>query len=212
MTRVTWGEPGVKIFQTGVDRGMFYTGFGIAVPWNGLSSVAESPTGGTPQDYYVDGQKILTVSIGEEFAGTITAFSIPDEFAPCAGRLELSGSLFVSDQPRPSFNFSYRTLLGNDLDGLAYGYKVHLVYNALASISDFAHVTNSDAPGLTAYSLAFTTTSEAVDGYRPTSHFVVDSISLDPAILAQLEAILYGDSSNDPSWPAVSDLMTLITS
>ena len=187
---------------------MLYTA-DSAVPWNGLASVTEAPSGGDAQDYYIDGMKTLNIAALEEFAGTIEAFSSPVEFAPCAGRLEISPALYVADQAKRSFGFSYRTLLGNDVSGISLGYRLHLVYNALAKISDFSHGTNSETVNVIPYSWAITTIPEVVTGFKPTSHFVVDTISLDPDILGQLEAILYGDDDNDPRFPSAQEFVTL---
>jgi hypothetical protein len=199
------------LFQTGVDRGMLYVGTSIAVPWSGLASVTEAPTGGAAQDYFLDGRKILSVSSAEEFTAKIEAFASPLEFAICAGRVEISPALYVADQPRQSFNFSYRTLIGNDVDGIDYAYKVHLVYNALAQISDFTHGTTSDKSSVVTNSWSITTTPVVVTGFLPASHFVADSRLIDPTILGQLEDILYGSDATDPRFPSAQEFLTLLS-
>jgi hypothetical protein len=208
--RATWDDAGTRLFQTGVDRGMLYVGTSVAVPWSGLASVTESPTGGDAQEYYLDGRKILSISSSEEFAAKIEAFASPLEFAICAGRVEISPALYVSDQPRQGFGFSYRTLIGNDDLGTDFAYKVHLVYNALAQISDFTHGTVTDKANVSTYSWAVTTTPVVVVGYKPASHFVADSRTVDPLVLAQLESILYGDDSDDPRFPSAQEFLTLL--
>jgi hypothetical protein len=209
MTRISWGGVGDRVFQAGVDRGMLYINTDVAVPWNGLSSVTEAPTGADPQDYYLDGRKIQSIAASEEFGATIDAFSSPIEFAPCAGRLNLSPALYVADQPRAKFGFSYRTMIGNDVNSTDLAYKVHLVYNAVAQISDFTHTTDSDSAAPIVYSFTVTTLPEEIDEFKPTSHFVVDSRKIDPTILSQLEAILYGDDDNDPRFPSAQEFATL---
>lgn len=208
MTRVTWNDVGQRLFHAGVNRGMLYVE-NVAVPWNGLMSITEAPTGGVAQPYYLDGRKILSISALEEYSATIETLAAPIEFAPCAGRLRLSPGLFVTDQPKPMFSFSYRTLIGNDVLSTSFGYKLHVVYNATAKISDFSHGTISDSPSVSAYSFDVETVPVLVAGFKPTAHIVIDS-RLDSDILAQVESILYGDNTDDPRVPTASELVTLL--
>lgn len=212
MSRVTWGNVGQRLFHAGVDRGMLYIGSYVAVPWTGLVSVSEAATGGDPQPYYLDGQKILNIAAAEEFEATITAFSSPLEFASCAGRMQVSPGLYATDQPKQTFGFSYRTLIGNDVMGTAFAYKVHVVYNALAQISDFSHGTLDESPSADSYSWVIDTVPVTVDGYRPTAHIVIDSRLNSSDILLQVENILYGDDDDDPRFPSAQELVTLLAS
>ena len=64
--KIVWDAEGERLFETGVDRGVLYpideTGaYGIGVPWNGLTSVSESPEGGEPNPIYADNQKYLNL-------------------------------------------------------------------------------------------------------------------------------------------------------
>ena len=213
MTRATWDDAGLRLFHTGVDRGMLYTGdkIPLAVPWSGLASITEASAGSDPSPYYLDGQKILNLATGENFAGTIEAFASPDEFAPCAGRGRLSVGLYATDQPRQQFGFSYRTLVGNDLVGTTYGYKIHVVYNATAQVANFVHTTLTNDPSPKTNTWAFTTYPVAVAGFKPTSHFIFDTRSVDPDLITNLENILYGDDSDDPRLPTSDELITLLT-
>jgi hypothetical protein len=208
MTRATWDDAGLRLFHTGVDRGMLYTGdlIPLAVPWSGLASITEASAGSDPSPYYLDGQKILNLATGENFAGTIEAFSSPDEFAPCAGRGRLSTGLFASDQPRQKFGFTYRTLVGNDTVGTGFAYKVHVVYNATAQVSNFVHTTATDNPSPKTNTWAFTTYPVMVPGYKPTSHFIFDTRIIDPHIMANLEDVLYGNDTDDPRIPDIDEL------
>src|SRR6478735_3456324 len=132
MTRLTWGDTGRRYFEAGTDRGVLFVGNNPGVPWNGLKSVSESPSGGEPKAYYVDGFKYLNVASAEEYAATIEAFSAPAEFGVCDGSMMLGNGLFATQQPRRPFHFTYRTRVGNDLEGVDHGHKIHLIYNALA--------------------------------------------------------------------------------
>jgi hypothetical protein len=209
MTRATWDDAGLRLFHTGVDHGMLYTGdlIPLAVPWSGLASVTEASVGSDPSPYYLDGQKILNLPTGENFAGTIEAFSSPDEFAPCAGRGRLSIGLFATDQPRQKFGFSYRTLVGNDLKGTAFAYKIHIVYNATAQVSNFVHTTLTNDPSPKTSTWAFTTVPEVIPGFKPTSHVVFDTRHVDQYIIAKLEDILYGNADADPRLPTADELL-----
>jgi hypothetical protein len=206
MSKVTWDSQGRRLYHAGVDRGMLYVGAGVAVAWNGLVSVTESPVGGDGQPYYLDGQKALDLPAGEDFAAKIETFASPIEFAPCAGRLSLALGLYAGNQPPATFGFSYRTLIGND-SSANLGYKINIVYNALALVADFEHTTISASPSIATYSFGITTVPIAIPGYRPTAHVIFDS-RLVP--VSDVETILYGDTDNDPRLPTVTELATLL--
>jgi hypothetical protein len=211
MARVIWDDAGERLYQVGVDRGMLYMDPVTAVPWSGLVSMTESPSGGDAQLFYLDGVAILNTPLGEDFAASLEAFSAPPEFAPCAGRGRLSAGLYAGEQPKASFNFSYRTLIGNDIVGTSFAYKIHLVYNAMAQVTDFQHSTDASAASIKTQSWGLTTTPEAPAGYRPTSHFIFDTTKVDPAAIARLEDILYGDVDNDPRMPTADEVVGLLT-
>lgn len=215
MAGITWDEVGLRVYQTGVDRGMLYTTeFGVlsvAVPWSGLASVTEAPVGGDPSPYYLDGRKILNIAAGVDFAGTIQAYSAPLEFAPCAGHTQMSTGLYAADQPKQTFGFSYRTMIGNDLVGTSFGYKLHLVYNATAKVSDYTHATVSKSPSPNVVSWDITTVPLPVAGYRPTSHFIFDTRYVASNIISHIEDILYGNDTDDPRMPTQDELFTYLT-
>lgn len=212
MTRVVWDDTGQRRYRTGVDRGMLYT-TDAAVAWNGLASVTESPVVSDPTAVYLDGQKILNLPEGEDFAATISAYSAPIEFAPCAGRLLLQAGMYATDQPRETFWFSYRTLNGDDVSIVGATYRLHVVANAIATVGDFAHTTVSDKAAATLQSIAITTTPVVISGMRPTAHFVFDTRLASSDHIHAIEAILYGDQDgNDPRIPTTTELYTLLTS
>ena len=214
MTRATWDTIGTRLFHSGVDRGMLYTGSDIplAVPWVGLVSMTESPEGGTTKEIFLDGRKILDIPAGEDFAGTIEAFAAPIEFAPCAGRSHLSTGLFAADQPRQIFGFSYRTIVGNDSSGTSYAYKIHVVYNATAQTSNFTHSTTTDTPNPATHSWTITTVPETIGQGRPTAHVVFDTRFNSSDAISGLEDILYGNDTDDPRLPTTIDLAHLLAS
>lgn len=212
MTRVVWNAVSERVFEAGVDRGMLYIDDDAGVPWNGLTSVAESPSGGDVQPYYIDGIKYLNVTADEEFAATIEAYTYPEEFEQCDGTAVVDNGLFATQQPKKAFSFCYRTLVGNDVSGIDKGYKIHVVYNASAAPTERANSTMSDSIDPFNFSWAIVTLPPDFVGFKPTSHFMIDSRRTPPDLLSQIEDILYGSSSDDPRIPSVGELLYLFTS
>lgn len=212
MTRLNWDARGERFFETGVDRGVLYVGNNVGVAWPGLISVGENPSGGEPRPYYIDGVKYLNLSSAEEFQATIAAFSSPKEFGVCDGEAAIQNGLFVTQQPRKAFNFSYRTQIGNDIEGKAHGYKIHLVYNALAGPSSRTNSTVASETEPGSLSWEITTLPPSLTGRKPTSHFVIDSRSTPKGLLNAIEDILYGSAAAQPRMPLVSELVTLFKS
>lgn len=211
MARLVWGSFGERYYETGVDRGVLYVGENLGVAWPGLISVSESPSGGDPKPYYLDGNKYLNLSSAEEFEAVISALSNPPEFGPCDGTVSIQNGLFVAQQPRVPFSFSYRTLIGNDVAGNDLGYKIHLVYNALAAPSQRENTTLRDSVDLMALSWSVTTLPPEITGYRPTSHMLVDSRYASPENLSAVEDILYGSESGSAQMPTPDELIAIFT-
>jgi Concanavalin A-like lectin/glucanases superfamily len=209
--RVTWDALGERLFHTGVDHGMLYVGTEVAVPWNGLLSVTQTADSSDNREYFLDGDKILNLPAADDFAAQLEALSFPVEFAPCAGRKELSPGLFATNQPKQLFGFSYRTRIGNDVAGTDYAYQIHVVYNALAQLSDFTHNTVDSSPSAESYSWNITTVPAIpADGFKPASHIVIDSRFLPAAILTPIENVLYGSSVVGPKLPSLQQLYSLL--
>lgn len=211
MARLVWSSFGQRFYEIGVDRGVLYVGVAPGVAWSGLISVEESPTGGEAKPLYMDGIKYLNLSSAEEYAATINAFTSPEEFGPCDGTVSIQNGLYVTQQPRKSFGLSYRTKLGNDVDGPDHAYKIHLVYNGLASPASRSNATITDSPSPNNFSWAITTLPPAITGYKPTAHFVVDSRFTPTDVLSGLEDILYGTDSVAARLPSVSELIDLFS-
>lgn len=214
MTALTWDQVGERLYETGVDHGVLYipNGSGIydfGVAWNGLTAVTESPTGAEASPQYADNIKYLNLVSAEEFGATIEAFTYPEEFGQCDGTAAPTPGVLLGQQGRKSFGLAYRTRLGNDLDGVDYGYKLHLIYGALAAPSEKAYATINDSPEAITFSWEVATTPVLVDGYKPTSVIVIDSSEVDPADLANLEEILYGDVGVDPRLPLPDEVVSL---
>lgn len=210
MARISWDGIGQRFFETGVDRGVLFVEGEKAVPWNGLISVDEGSDGGEPKPYYIDGVKYLNLASVEEFTAKLSAFYSPPEFDQCDGMLELATGLSVGQQKRKPFGLSYRTMIGNDIEGSDHGYKIHLIYNALASPSDRAHKTINDSGEAGELSWDLTTTPTLFKTDVFSAHLVLDSTEVDPGVIAEVEDILYGTSTSPARMPTGQELISLI--
>lgn len=211
MTTLSWDADGDRFYETGVDRGVLYipTGgvYSDGFAWNGLTTITESPSGAEANAQYADNIKYLNLLSVEELGGTIEAFTWPDEFGQCDGTASPEVGVLVAQQRRKTFGLSYRTLLGNDIDGNDYGYKLHLLYGAQASPSEKAYATVNDSPEPITFSWEFTTTAVPVTDLKPTSLLVIDSTLVDADNLATLEEALYGTALTDPRLPLPDEVI-----
>lgn len=209
--RLNWGAVGERFYETGVDRGVLYVGNAAGVPWTGLISVSENPTGGGAKPYYFDGIKYLNIAEAEEFEATVEAFYSPPEFGPCDGVSSVQNGLFATQQPRKPFGMSYRTKLGNDTNGADHAYKIHLVYNALAAPSQRSNATISDSTEPSNFSWQLTTLPPALTGHKPSAHLIIDSRLTDSLTLIAVEDILYGSESDGSRLPSPNELVALFS-
>ena len=206
MARLIWDKTGERTYETGVKQGVLYPiqNGGLytkGVAWNGLTAVTESPSGAEASPQYADDIKYLNLVSAEEFGATIEAFTYPDEFTVCDGSVEIEPGVIVGQQNRKLFGLSYRTALGNDVDGTDHGYKLHLIYGALAAPSEKAYATINDSPEAITFSWEVTTTPVSVSNLKPTASLIIDSTKVDTAKLTVLENILYGTDSVEPRLP-----------
>lgn len=216
MSELTWDGTGERLYETGVDHGVLYiptdgvynTGFA----WNGLTTVTESPSGAEPTPMYADNIKYINLLSREDFAATIEAYTYPEEFEQCDGTASPEPGVALSQQARKLFGMSYRTRIGNDVDADDHGYKLHLIYGALAAPSEKAYATVNDTPEAITFSWEISTTEVNVTGYKPTALITIDSTTVDPTALASLEALLYGASLTEPSLPLPDAVIALFTS
>lgn len=197
MPPLTWDQVGERTYEVGVDRGVLYIPnasgvYDLGYAWNGLTTVTESPSGAEASPQYADNIKYLNLVSAEEFGGTIEAFTYPEEFAQCDGTALPEPGVAVGQQDRKTFGMSYRTKMGNDVDGTDFGYKLHLLYGLQASPSEKAYATINDSPEAISFSWEFTSTPHAVTGLKPTSLIVVDSTVVEATALSDLEDLLYG--------------------
>ena len=213
MSKIIWDETGKRLYETGVKQGVLYPQSGGSYPkgvaWNGLTAVTESPSGAEASPQYADDIKYLNLVSAEEFGATIEAFTYPDEFGVCDGSAEIQPGIIVGQQNRKLFGLSYRTTLGNDTEGTDHGYKLHMVYGALAAPSEKGYTTINDSPEAMALSWEVTTTPVSVTGFKPTASLIIDSTKVDPAKLAALELILYGNTGVDARLPLPDEIASI---
>jgi hypothetical protein len=211
MTQLAWDNVGERYFEAGVDRGVLYPPIGDGVPWNGLISVDESPSGGDITPYFIDGIKYINRSAAEEFEATIEAYTYPEEFAQCDGSAELyqSQGLFATQQKRRPFGLSYRTLIGNDVNAEEHAYKLHIIYNALAEPSKRTYQTTGEDTEPTTFSWDISTTIVPVPGVENSAHLVIDTRQAWPWAVAAVEAVLYGTEDTPPRLPTPQELVDL---
>lgn len=201
MSKLAWDKTGERLYETGVKNGVLYLQdkdgkYTKGVAWNGLTAVTESPSGAESTPLYADDIKYLNLVSAEEFGATIEAYMHPDEFAECDGSAEIAPGVTIGQQARKTFGLCYRTSLGNDVDGVDHGYKLHIVYGALAAPSERSFTSINDSPEAITLSWEITTTPVAVTGFKPTAHLEINSTKVDKAKLAALEAILYGTDAD----------------
>lgn len=208
MAQLVWDSPGSRVYETGVSNGVLYVDDADGVAWNGLVAVTESPNGGQVTPYYVDGIRYLNRAGVEEFEGTIEAFTYPDEFEPCVGVSSVNYGLFAMHQRRRSFSMAYMTRVGTDMDPRA-GYKVHVIYNAMIEPSQRANKSMSDAVDPLNFQWKIVTKPPSMVGYKPTSHFVIDSRKTPKSLLNQVFDILFGSQTTPPRLPSVAELLDL---
>ena len=214
MAKLIWDKIGERFYETGVDRGVVYPQEAGKYPkgaaWNGLINATLTPSGAEPSALYANNHKYLQLMSVEELGGSIEAYTYPDEFAECDGSTTIVAGVRATQQKRKAFGFSFRNLVGNDTEGDSLGYKLHLIYGALASPSEQSNATVNDSPEAKTMSWEYSTTPIEMDGFEPISHIEIDSTKVNAEKLAALEAILYGSESAEARLPLPDEIVTLM--
>ena len=215
MPKLIWDQTGERFYETGVQQTVLYPqGLGGTYPegfaWNGVIGITESPSGAEATPLYADNIKYLNLISTEEFGASIEAYTYPDEFGQCDGSAELVAGVNVGQQTRKTFGLSYKTLKGNDESGDDHGYKLHLIYGALAAPSEKGYATVSDSPEAITFSWELTTTPVEVPGFKPAASITIDSTKVDPAKLKALEGILHGSEEEAARLPLPAEIATLM--
>ena len=215
MAKIVWDESGKRIYETGVRKGVLYLqdaqgAYTKGVAWNGLTAVTESPSGAEPTALYADDIKYLELFSAEEFGATIEAYTYPAEFEKCDGSASLGTGVTIGQQDRATFGLCYRTVLGNDVKGSEFGYKLHLIYGAKAKPSEKGYQTINDSPEAITFSWEISTTPVNVAGFKPTACVTIDSTKIAPDKLTQIETLLYGDVSSEPKLPLPDEIAGIL--
>lgn len=197
MSRLKWDKTGERFYETGVDQGVLFKalpngqGYDKGVVWNGLTNVTESPSGAELSAVYADNIKYLNLMSAEEFAGSIEAYTYPDEFAECDGSAQIAEGVQIGQQNRVPFAFCYRTKIGNDVNP-DLGYKLHIIYGAMASPSERPYETVNDSPEAISFSWDISCTPVEVAGFKPTAHVELDSRKVPEGKMTTILNRLYG--------------------
>ncbi len=215
MAKLVFDELGKRFYETGVSNAVLFPQaddgtYPKGVAWNGITAANESPSGAESNDQYADNMVYLSLTGAEKFEGTIEAFSSPAEFDECDGMKEISKGLTVSQQTRKPFGFAYKSILGNDIKGNDYGYKLHIWYGCKAAPSERSHSTVNDSPEPQNPSWSISSTPVAVPGAKPSSVLTFNSTTTPADKLKKIEDILYGTEAADARLPLPTELLELL--
>ena len=215
MSKIKWDEEGKKTYETGTKQGVLYPiqndgTYSLGVPWNGLTAVTESPSGAEASPIYADDVKYLNLFSAEEFGATVEAYTYPKEFEECDGTAEIAAGVTIGQQDRKKFGMSYRTVLGNDVKNDSYGYKLHIIYGAMAQPSEKAYKTKNDSPEAITFSWTLTTTPVNVKDHKPTASLVIDSTKTSAEKMEAIERILYGTDDTDARLPLPDEIVEIL--
>ena len=215
MARLQWDKIGERLYEAGVEKGVLYVQningtYNKGVAWNGLIGVNVSPSGAEPTKLWANNTQYGTVLSQEELGATIEAYTYPDEFAVCDGSAELATGVHIGQQTRMPFALSYVTKIGNDVQSLDHGYKIHIIYGALAAPSEKNYQTINESTEAITFSWEVTTTPVDVPGFKPTAYVTIDSTAVDTVTLKQIEDTLYGTDSDDPELLMPADILAII--
>lgn len=207
---LVWDKVDERYYQHGCDRGVLYPDGADPVVWNGITGVTESGNGASTL-YYIDGQVFLADVDPTDFAGSLTAYFFPDAFADCVGFPQIAEGLFMDNQKPKRFSLSYRNLVGSGHAGDQFGYQIHLIYKAMASIGAKQRKSLTSGPTPMEFDFDIVATPIKIPGFRPSAHLVIDTRYLTPDTVADLEAILYGTDETPGAMPDPTVLFELMS-
>ena len=217
--KLKWDETGSHVYETGIDMGVLYLLSGetyqTGVAWNGLTGVTESPSGAENTALYADNIKYLNLMSNEEFGATIEAYTYPKKFEKCLGEIGIGPGVIFGQQPRSHFGFCYRTKLGDDINGIDRGYKIHIVFDCLAKPSEKGYSTINDSPEAITFSWEITTNQVIATGYKPTSVLTLESKKFKDGgmwnALKYIEGMLFGTDETEAKLPFISEILEAIS-
>lgn len=206
MATLVWDKLDERLYQLGVDRGVLYLEDGTAVPWNGLTGIEES-SDNEVKVFALDGVRYLVNFTPGDFSAKLKAITYPEEFDEVNGIAKSSPGFSFHNQPAKSFGLSYRTRVGNGLQGSDFGYKIHILYNIIADPESIGYTTLQDS-SVQPIELTWTLTGTPpkVKGYRPSVHISIDSTKIPSDLLTLIESTLYGTETTQPSLPPIEEI------
>jgi hypothetical protein len=209
MAELVWDQVGDRLYETGISKGVLYKDDGYGVAWNGLTSIQEDIST-EAEPIYFDGVKFNDVITIGDFTANLRAFTYPDEFLKYEGTLKDQTGFYVMNQPQSRFGLSYQTKIGDDIDGIESGYKIHVLYNLTAVPAQRVYETLGEEVDPLEFEWSLTAIPEEIENFRPTAHVIFNSREIDPNLLQDIEDILYGDEENDSRLPSLKGLATFI--
>lgn len=205
MTRLVWDLPNEKPYEYGVDRGVFYAEDSLGFVWNGLIRIVESSVGGEQESYYFDGVKYLDTVTPKNYKAALSAYSSPLVFPPYVGDSPVVPGFILTRQGKRRFGLSYRTFIGTDV-----GYKIHIIYNILATTQHRNYATITDSGIAQVFSWGIEAVPPVTNRYRPSAHYILDSTKVPPDVLKVIEDILYGTDGSPSRIPDVDELLDIL--
>ena len=216
---LVWDQIGERLYQIGVSNGVLFpydtsnSSYGNGVAWNGLVNVTEKPSGAEASPLYADNIKYLDLISNEQYGLSIEAFMYPDEFKACNGESELATGVSIGQQKRSMFGFSWMSKIGNDTDGNDHGYIIHLAYGCRAGVTEQGHATINESAEAPTMSWEVSTTPIEVAGFKPTAHIAINSLKVNnDTKMTTLKNKIWGSTTNPPTMPTISDLLTIFGS
>lgn len=218
MAAIKWDESSKRYYETGTSHGVLFPlaadgKYEKGVAWNGLISVKQAPDGAESKPIYANNSKYISMTSAENFKGSISAYTYPEEFSACDGSKEVSTGVFVGQQSRKPFGLVYSTIVGNDTEGIDYGEKIHFIYEAKVAPSSRDYSTINEDPEAIEFSWEFSTTPTEVSeilqeqGIKKTSYVCIDCTKLKPETVKKIKEIIYG-GTGEPKMPTIDELLT----
>jgi hypothetical protein len=203
MTRLSWNAL-PRRYHRGVDRGVLYFADDEVTVWDGLIQVEQRHENSTNKPLYFEGVIYTFQQETPDFTLGVQAFTFPymleDHILALTDGRTLVGT-FAENQP---FGFTYCSQT-ND------GYRIHLIFNNVATIDDMLFETVNDSPDLNPFGFTFYTTPVLVPGAKPSSHLIIDSTDANIYAVEAVEKILYGTDESSPRFPTVDELLKVFT-
>lgn len=212
--KMVWDQIGEKLYETGVEQVALFPmangAYTKGVPWNGVTAFNVTPSGAEPNKFYANNKNYLTLMSPEEVGATVECYTYPKEFKQCLGFAAAVAGVYVGQQTRTAFGLVTKTIIGNDTEMNSHGYKLHILYNALAKPSEESHATVNETiePGTFSYELS--TTPIDVPGFAAAAYICIDSTEADAEKLKALEAIIYGSEDAEPRLPLPGEVLTTL--